>query len=286
MCDMTHSYVLHWHILGGERSGQSWNHNAKRIHMCHMTHSHVWHDSFICATWHILGGKRSGQSWNHNAKCIHMCDMTHSYVWHDSFTCATLAYSRWRAEWLKLKSQRQTHSYVWHDSFTRVTWLVLGGERSGQIEIVAQSTFMGVTRLFHMCVMTQAHVWRDLFTRVTWLILGGERSGQSWNHNAKRMSHVTYINETNESCHVHRWVICRDSFPRLQTSHVPWLIHTCNMTRSRWRAEWPKLKSQHKAPAAECTEFVAMSKLAGLSRSGGRVGGGGGLSRLGHRPRN
>ena len=51
-----------------------------------MTHSYVWHDSFICVTW-----------------LIHMCDMTHSYVWHDSF---------------------MTHSYVWHDSFICVTWLI------------------------------------------------------------------------------------------------------------------------------------------------------------------
>jgi len=36
--------------------------------MCDMTHSYVWHDSFIRVTW-----------------LIHMCDMTHSYVWHDSF---------------------------------------------------------------------------------------------------------------------------------------------------------------------------------------------------------
>ena len=35
---------------------------------CDMTHSYVWHDSFICVTW-----------------LIHMCDMTHSYVCHDSF---------------------------------------------------------------------------------------------------------------------------------------------------------------------------------------------------------
>jgi len=39
-------------------------------HLCGMTHSYVWHDSFICVTW-----------------LIHMCDMTHSYVWHDSFIC-------------------------------------------------------------------------------------------------------------------------------------------------------------------------------------------------------
>ena len=37
---------------------------------CDMTHSYVWHDSFICVTW-----------------LIHLCDMTHSYVWHGSFIC-------------------------------------------------------------------------------------------------------------------------------------------------------------------------------------------------------
>ena len=36
------------------------------IHMCDdMTHSYVWHDSFICETW-----------------LIHMCDIIQSYVWH------------------------------------------------------------------------------------------------------------------------------------------------------------------------------------------------------------
>ena len=37
------------------------------VQMCDMTHSYVWHDSFICVTW-----------------LIHTCDMTHSYVWHES----------------------------------------------------------------------------------------------------------------------------------------------------------------------------------------------------------
>jgi len=42
------------------------------IHMCDMTHSCVWHDSFMGSIW-----------------LIHMCDTTHSYVWHDSFVCVT-----------------------------------------------------------------------------------------------------------------------------------------------------------------------------------------------------
>ena len=40
------------------------------IHVCDMTHTHVWHDSFISVTW-----------------LIHMCDMTHSSIvtWRQSF---------------------------------------------------------------------------------------------------------------------------------------------------------------------------------------------------------
>jgi len=34
------------------------------MHVCDMTHSCVWHDSFMCVTW-----------------LIHVCDMTHSCVW-------------------------------------------------------------------------------------------------------------------------------------------------------------------------------------------------------------
>jgi len=42
------------------------------IRMCNITHSCVWHDSYICAT------------------CLtRVCDMTHPYVRHDSFICVT-----------------------------------------------------------------------------------------------------------------------------------------------------------------------------------------------------
>ena len=76
-----------------------------------VTHSYVWHDSFICAcvTWLI-----------HTCTC----DVTHSYVyaWHDSFVCVRVA-------WLIHMCMRDmTHScvYVWHDSFicVCVTWLI------------------------------------------------------------------------------------------------------------------------------------------------------------------
>jgi len=53
------------------------------IHMCDVTHSHVWRDSFTCVTWLI-----------HICHDLFMWDMTHAQmVWlihmckHDSFTC-------------------------------------------------------------------------------------------------------------------------------------------------------------------------------------------------------
>ena len=46
------------------------------IHMCTMTHSHVWHDSLPYKTW-----------------LIHICAMTHSHMCHDSF-----AYVPWHIQ--------------------------------------------------------------------------------------------------------------------------------------------------------------------------------------------
>ena len=89
-----------------------------------MTHSYVWHDSFICVTW-----------------LIHMCDMTHSYVWHDSFICVT---------WL-IHMYDMTHSYAWRDSFICVTWLI-------------QMCDMTLSYVWHnsfMCVWHDSHsIWK------------------------------------------------------------------------------------------------------------------------------
>ena len=71
-----------------------------------MTHSHVWHDSFIFVTWFI-----------------YICDMTRSHVWHDSFTCVT-----WLVHMFDMTHSHvwhdMTHSHVWHDLSTCVTWLI------------------------------------------------------------------------------------------------------------------------------------------------------------------
>ena len=81
-CDMTHSYV--WH--------DSFICVIRLIHMCDMTNSRVWHDQYICVTW-----------------LIHIFDMPHSHTWHDPFICMT---------WLiRMCDMTVWHLYEWRDSF-------------------------------------------------------------------------------------------------------------------------------------------------------------------------
>jgi len=95
-----------------------------------MTHSYVWHDSFICVTW-----------------LIHMCDMTHSYVWHDSFICVT-----WSIHMCDM-----THSYVWHDPFICVTWSIH----------MCDMTHSYVWHGSFICVTVMSHIWTGLYSRPT-----------------------------------------------------------------------------------------------------------------------
>jgi len=71
-----------------------------------MTHSHLWHDSFICETWLM-----HTETW-----LIHMWDMTHS---HDE---------TWlNHTWDMTHSHRDMTLSHRHDSVTRETWLIWGG---------------------------------------------------------------------------------------------------------------------------------------------------------------
>ena len=125
-----HSFILALLIQQPESA-----HNVRRIYMCGMTHSCVWHDPFICVTWPI-----------------HMCDMTHScdtwliHVWYDPLI------------------RDRTHSCV--------TWLIYS--RAAHRTSRQCFTFVCVTWLIHMCDMTHSYVWHahsyaecDLFVRVT-----------------------------------------------------------------------------------------------------------------------
>jgi len=169
-----------------------------------MTHSYVWHDSFICVTWLIFTKWRDILL----TKLIDMCDVTQSYVWHDSCLCVwhdSLICVRWIIDMCDV-----THSYVGHDSSARATslmftcvtytgWRRLIGSPKLQIifhkratkyrSLLQKMTYkdkgsyessppcihMCNIYCIHMCDMTHSyvwhesvsHVWHDSFIRVT-----------------------------------------------------------------------------------------------------------------------
>jgi len=168
------------------------------IHVCDMTHSCVWHDSFICVTW-----------------LTHVCDMTHAYI------CALLCvmhtfvhyypqilsfghachhlfapqhvqyYSLICFTWLSHICD-MTHSCAWHDSSMCVTWLIhMCDSRTHLRPIVCNShicpllstnsvpwscmpwlvcTSAWAILLTHMFHMTHPYSWHDSYRCVTWFI--------------------------------------------------------------------------------------------------------------------
>jgi len=131
--------------------------------MCDMTHSYVWHDSFICVTW-----------------LIHMCDMTHSYVSHDSFIRVTCL--------IHMCDMTYTSSIC-------ETWLI-----SENLIIIVNGAIRVIYKLIYMWheprpthmrkrkrFRAHPYAWYDAYSVNEWVM------SHVW------MSHVTHMNE---SCHV------------------------------------------------------------------------------------
>jgi len=70
--------VLQMRILAAHVRHDSFIRVTWRIHMCDMTHTHVWPESFGRETWLVASQHCACATW-----LIHTCDMTYSYVWHD-----------------------------------------------------------------------------------------------------------------------------------------------------------------------------------------------------------
>jgi len=161
--------------------------------VCDMTHSNMWHDSFILVTWltyvrhdPLRYVKRLTHIWDKTHSCVtcpkcrsttcklffHTCDMAHSYIWHDSFVQYTTHSYIWRdsvicdmthscSTWLIQTWHSISIYYMWHDSFVFVTWLIR----------TIQDQFTYVTWLIQTRHSISIHyMWHDSFIYVTWLI--------------------------------------------------------------------------------------------------------------------
>jgi len=167
-----------------------------------MTHSYVWHDSFICVTW-----------------LIHMCDMTHSYVWHDSFICVTwLIHACDMTCWFEcsLRARLGCILYVWRESFICVTWFTHMCDMTHS-ECAPESHSHSA---FYVCDMNHSYVWYDSLICVTWLT-----------HRCDETHHYvcpcTIPPERDSSCHTYEWVM----------SHI-WVSHVTHMSESCHTYEW------------------------------------------------
>jgi len=222
--------------------------------MCDLTHSYVWHESFIHATWSIQ------HTWpvrDVSTRLIHTCgiawlvhtcdvtwlvctrDRTHADVWHDSSTLGTWS----------IHSCDMTISYVCHDSLNTG----MANQRHERIVVhvamilVICEWVMPPTGMRHVTFMTQAwsiieimthwYVWHGSFTCVTWLM--GSTSAiadvscktcewswytYEWVMVHIRMSHGTH---TNESCYAPEWFMSHR-----HGLNEKWLDDTCDMAHS------------------------------------------------------
>jgi len=105
-----------------------------RIHVCDMSHSHVWHVAFTCVTCRI-----------------HMCDMSHSHVWHVAFTCVTCRIHMCDMSHCTSKCKKKITCAPWL-SFTCATWW---------IHHVCDSIHSHVTchRIKHVLIKTHSSMW-------------------------------------------------------------------------------------------------------------------------------
>jgi len=183
-----------------------------RIHVCGVTHSCVWSDSFMCVAW-----------------LIHVCEVTHSCVWRDSAMRAIrniLRYDvsrwnwrgsrikcgcHWQFDWCViwlLRVCHMTYLYFWRDSFTWATW---------RIDIVAWR--------IHTCDMTHyITVWMSHVTH-----MNESCHTYEWVMAHIRMSHVT---DMNQSCHTYEWVMSNTCMRHVKHINASCHTHKCVMSNT------------------------------------------------------
>jgi len=94
--DMTHSYVWHVSFMCDVTDAYTYATANSSPRYAWLIRRCDTHDSFICVTRYAF----------HEPWLIHTCDMTHSYMWHDSYICVIWLKAISRANdmthWLKV----------------------------------------------------------------------------------------------------------------------------------------------------------------------------------------
>jgi len=109
------------------------------IYVCDMTHSCVWHDSFMCVTW-----------------LIHVCYMTHLCVWHDSLMCVT---------WLINVCDRTRGTHM-NESCHTHEWVMSHTWMSHVTHMNEAHTWMSHTWMSHVTHMKESHTWMSHVTHM------------------------------------------------------------------------------------------------------------------------
>jgi len=99
-----------------------------------MTHTSVWHDSYISVTWLIRKCDMTHTAMWHDSyisvTClVCTCDMTHAHKWHDSIVCGTLFYTHTHTHthtYFYISAYIHTFIYIpeYTLEYTKVAWLV------------------------------------------------------------------------------------------------------------------------------------------------------------------
>jgi len=198
--------------------------------MCDTTHlyrcvtwlTHMWHDSFTCATWLVF--TRLEVWWY--VDIPFGCDVSHSHVQHDSLIYYFCVYD-------------VTRSYVQHDSpiqhrwhtFVTVTWFCVcvtwlihmcdmtHSINTGSTYLRQSNGLVCVKRLFDMWNTTHLYVRYDSFTYATWLI------------HMCNMTHSYFTGDIR---------LCPHFFSRLHSN-----LLICKISESRWHADTPVCNVTH-----------------------------------------
>ena len=214
-CEMTHCV---WH---GSSICVTWlvHTNVKRrVHVCDVTHSYVWHDSFAYVVW-----------------LIQTCDTTHSCVWHDPFfldvydtsdkTCVHVCVT-WLVRMCGIsRTNGSCHTH----------YVYMMGSHTPYMHDIAHSYVMYdigdmthyVTWRFHiwrMCDPTHSYmihaVWHESLICVTWLI----DLWSVWHDSLISEMCVTWLTLMSYECQ--DMVLCVTWLDRL----CGICFHTCDMT--------------------------------------------------------